>query len=169
MPLRHSAGLLMVRLTSGAPEVLLVHPGGPFFARKDLGHWTVPKGQPDAGEDLLLTAQREFREETGFAPHPPFFPLDTIRQAGGKLVTAWAFLGDCDPAELQSNTCQIEWPPRSKQLLTIPEVDRGLVPPARSAPINQGNAAALSGSRRGPVPSETSLAMAAKSSSVISL
>ncbi len=124
MPLRQSAGLLTVRLTSGAPEVLLVHPGGPFFAHKDLGHWTIPKGQPNPGEDLLLTAQREFQEETGFVPEPPFFPLETIRQAGGKLVTAWAFVGDCDPAQLQSNTCEMEWPPRSGILLTIPEVDR---------------------------------------------
>ena len=121
---KQSAGLLMVRLTSAIPEVLLVHPGGPFFRNKDLGHWTVPKGEPNPGEDLLRTAQREFREETGFASHPPLLPLDTIRQAGGKLVTAWAFLGDCDPAELRSNTCEIEWPPRSNHLLTIPEVDR---------------------------------------------
>ncbi len=121
---KQSAGLLMVRLSSGSPEVLLVHPGGPFFAKKDLGHWTVPKGEPNPGEDLLLTAQREFLEETGFAADPPFLPLESIRQAGGKVVTAWAFLGDCDPTQIQSNTCQIEWPPRSKQLLTIPEVDR---------------------------------------------
>ena len=120
---KESAGLIMVRLTP-APEVLLVHPGGPFYTQKDLGHWTLPKGEPDPGEDLLLTAQREFLEETGFAPQPPFHPLGSIRQAGGKLVTAWAFFGDCDPAQLQSNTCQIEWPPRSKRLLTIPEVDR---------------------------------------------
>ncbi len=121
---RQSAGLLMVRLTSGAPEVLIVHPGGPFYAKKDLGHWTIPKGEPNPGEDLLLTAQREFLEETGFPPTLPFLPLDTIRQAGGKLVTAWAFLGNCDPTLLRSSTCQIEWPPRSKQLLTIPEIDR---------------------------------------------
>lgn len=122
---KQSAGLLMVRLTSSRePEFLLVHPGGPHFAQKDAGHWTIPKGEPNRGEDLLLTAQREFLEETGFTAHPPFYPLETIRQAGGKLVTAWAFLGDCDPTQLRSNTCQIEWPPRSKRLLTIPEVDR---------------------------------------------
>ncbi len=106
-------------------EVLLVHAGGPLWANKDRGHWAIPKGEPKPGEDLLATAQREFLEETGFASHPPFHPLETIRQAGGKLVTAWAFEGDCDPAELRSNTCEIEWPPRSGRRITIPEVDRG--------------------------------------------
>ena len=121
---RQSAGLLLYRLAPQT-EVLLVYPGGPLWVGKDIGGWAIPKGEPKAGEDLLQTAQREFLEETSFPPHPPFHPLDTIRQAGGKLVTAWAFEGDCDPAELRSNTCQIEWPPRSGRRITIPEIDRG--------------------------------------------
>ena len=83
---RVSAGLLLYRLRDGAPEVFLAHPGGPFFARKDNGHWTIPKGEPDGGEDLLLTAQREFGEEVGFVPPGPFFKLGTITQKGGKIV-----------------------------------------------------------------------------------
>lgn len=115
----------MFRRTEGKPEVLLVHPGGPFWAMKDEGVWTVPKGGPDAGEELLQAAQREFAEETGFQAHGPFHELGWIIQAGGKKVTAWAFEGDCDPEELKSNLCEIEWPPRSKRLLQVPEIDRG--------------------------------------------
>ena len=122
---RQSAGLLMYRLRPHGPEVFLVHPGGPFWASKDRGHWAIPKGEPNPSEPLLAAAQREFEEETGFTPHPPFHPIDSIRQAGGKIVTAWAFAGDCDPAHLRSNTCQVEWPPRSKILITVPEIDRG--------------------------------------------
>ena len=122
---KQSAGLLMFRRTDTGPEVLLVHPGGPFWAKKDEGAWTVPKGEPAEEEDLLHAAQREFSEETGFETHGPFLDLGSITQAGGKKVRAWAFEGDCDPAALKSNLCDIEWPPRSKQTIQIPEVDRG--------------------------------------------
>jgi predicted NUDIX family NTP pyrophosphohydrolase len=115
----------MFRTTGNEPEVFLVHPGGPFWARKDLGFWTIPKGEPMPQEELLIAAQREFTEETSFPSSGPFYDLGSIRQAGGKVVTAWAFEGDCDPAQLKSNLCQIEWPPRSKRMQAVPEVDRG--------------------------------------------
>ena len=127
MPKR-SAGLLMYRRSPASPaslEVLLVHPGGPFWAHKDKGAWTIPKGEPEAGEDLLLAAQREFAEETGFTAHGPFAELGVIQQAGGKIVSAWAFEGDCDPRKIQSKACKVEWPPRSNRLIEVPEVDRG--------------------------------------------
>ncbi len=104
-------------------EVFLVHPGGPFWAKKDA--WTIPKGEYDPSEDPLAAAEREFKEETGFESHGPFIPLGETRQPSGKIVTAWAFEGDCDPASLKSNTCMVEWPPRSGKQLEIPEVDRG--------------------------------------------
>jgi predicted NUDIX family NTP pyrophosphohydrolase len=121
-----SAGLLMYRVApSGGPEVLLVHPGGPFFAGRDAGVWTIPKGMPDPGEDLLDCARREFREETGFDPGPgPFAPLGEVKQKGGKTVHAWAFAGDCDPARVASNTFRCQWPPRSGKWAEFPEVDR---------------------------------------------
>jgi predicted NUDIX family NTP pyrophosphohydrolase len=122
---KQSAGLLMYRRRSGGLEVFLVHPGGPFWAKKDLGAWTIPKGEYEAEEDPLAAAQREFEEETSFVPSGPFLPLGTVRLASGKTVMAWAFEGDCDPARLVSNTCEIEWPPRSRRRLEIPEVDRG--------------------------------------------
>ncbi len=122
---KRSAGLLMFRRSNHALDVFLVHPGGPYFARKDKGAWTIPKGEYDSAEDPLAAARREFHEETGFQPSEPFLPLDTVQQAGGKFVTAWAFEGDCDPARLISNTCIIPWPPRSGYTLEIPEVDRG--------------------------------------------
>ena len=121
---KQSAGLMMYR-SRGNPQVFLVHPGGPFWAKKDLGAWTIPKGEYESGEDALLAAQREFQEETGFFANGPFLPLGTVRQASGKTVIAWAFEGDGDPARLVSNTCIIEWPPRSRHQLEIPEVDRG--------------------------------------------
>ena len=116
----------MYRLTSdGTPEVLLVHPGGPFFADKDAGSWTIPKGMPDGGEDLLACARREFREETGFDPGAgPFVPLGEVKQKGGKTVHAWAFAGDCDPADVKSNAFKCQWPPRSGKWASFPEVDR---------------------------------------------
>jgi predicted NUDIX family NTP pyrophosphohydrolase len=123
MPLP-SAGLLMYR-TNPELQVLLIHPGGPFFAKKDKGVWGVPKGEYSPSEDPLNAAVREFNEETGFHATPPFLPLGEIRQRNRKLVTAWAFAGDCDPASLVSNTCEIDWPPRSGRKLTIPEVDQG--------------------------------------------
>jgi predicted NUDIX family NTP pyrophosphohydrolase len=124
MPKR-SAGLVMFRRSAGGLEVFLVHPGGPLWANKDRGAWTVPKGEYEPDEPPLDAARREFEEETGFAATGEFLDLGTIRQKSGKLVTAWAFEGDCDPANLTSNTCKIEWPPRSGRHLEIPEVDRG--------------------------------------------
>jgi predicted NUDIX family NTP pyrophosphohydrolase len=123
---KKSAGLLLYRKIPGPGlEVFLVHPGGPFFAKKDLGAWTVPKGELGEGEDPLTCARREFTEETGFIASGNFIGLGEIQQKGGKRVVAWAIEGDCDPAKLVSNTCEIDWPPRSGRKLLIPEVDRG--------------------------------------------
>jgi len=113
----------MYRLRESELEVFLVHPGGPFWARKDLGAWSIPKGEYTS-EDPLDAARREFAEETGLSPRGDFLPLGTIRQAGGKLVSAWAVEGDCDPAQIRSNLCTIEWPPKSGRKIVIPEVDR---------------------------------------------
>jgi predicted NUDIX family NTP pyrophosphohydrolase len=123
---RISAGLLMYRRPAGALEVLLVHPGGPFWKNKDLGAWSIPKGEAGEGEDLLAAARREFTQELGFAPPEggPFLPLGEIRQKAGKVVHAWAFEGDCDPKRCQSNTTRLEWPARSGRWITFPEVDR---------------------------------------------
>jgi predicted NUDIX family NTP pyrophosphohydrolase len=115
----------MYRWREGKLEVFLVHPGGPFWAKKDKGAWSVPKGEYAEGEDPLEAARREFQEETSFAAQGPFTELGTVKQAGGKLVIAWAFEGDCDPAKLGSNLCQVEWPPRSGRMIEFPEVDRG--------------------------------------------
>jgi predicted NUDIX family NTP pyrophosphohydrolase len=122
---KSSAGLLMYRESQGRLEVFLIHPGGPFWAKKDLGAWSIPKGEYEDNELPLDAARREFVEETGFQTQAPYHPLGTIKQAGGKLVAAWAFAGDCDPADLVSNTCEIEWPPRSGRRIEIPEVDSG--------------------------------------------
>lgn len=122
---RRSAGLLMYRRAGGRLEVFLVHPGGPFWVNKELGVWTIPKGEYADGEQALDAALREFQEETGVVPLGPFLELGTVRQSSGKLVTAWAFKGDMDPAHLVSNLCRIEWPPRSGRTLECPEVDRG--------------------------------------------
>ena len=122
---KQSAGLLMYRRQNATLEVFLVHPGGPFWAKKDLGSWTLPKGEYAEGEEPLAAARREFVEETGFLADGDFIDLGTIKQAGGKLVRAWAFEGDCDPAALISNQFQMEWPPRSGRLAEFPEVDRG--------------------------------------------
>jgi predicted NUDIX family NTP pyrophosphohydrolase len=124
MPKR-SAGLLMYRRVTDELEVFLVHPGGPLWAKKDKGAWTIPKGEYDQDENPLVAARREFEEETRFQTTGEFLDLGSIRQKGGKIVTAWAFHGDCDPAQMISNTCEIEWPPRSGRRLEIPEVDRG--------------------------------------------
>jgi predicted NUDIX family NTP pyrophosphohydrolase len=124
MPKR-SAGLIMYRWQDGQSEVFLVHPGGPFWAKKDRGAWIIPKGECKDNEEPLETAKREFREETGFVADGQFLKLGTIRQSGGKIVTVWAFESDCDPAQLVSNCFQLEWPPHSGQLSEFPEVDRG--------------------------------------------
>lgn len=121
---RISAGLLMYRINDGITQVLLAHPGGPFFKNKDEGAWTIPKGEPEPDEELLITAQREFEEETGIQPTGPFIPLTPIKQKGGKIVHAWAFRGDCDPKTIKCNTCTIQWPPHSGQQMEIPEIDR---------------------------------------------
>jgi predicted NUDIX family NTP pyrophosphohydrolase len=121
---KQSAGLLMFRRRAGAPEVLLVHPGGPFWAKKDQGAWSIPKGEFEPGEDPLVAARREFAEETGIAPEGEFVALTPLRQAGGKIVRAYAIEGDCDPQVIRSNTFVIEWPPRSGQRQEFPEVDR---------------------------------------------
>jgi predicted NUDIX family NTP pyrophosphohydrolase len=105
-------------------EVLLVHPGGPLYARKDLGSWTIPKGLPNEGEDLLAAARREFSEETGFVAGDGAVTLGRVRQKSGKIVHAWAVAGDADVTRLRSNTFELEWPPRSGQRLAFPEVDR---------------------------------------------
>jgi predicted NUDIX family NTP pyrophosphohydrolase len=122
---KRSAGLLMFRKHEGKLEVFLVHPGGPFWAKKNEGAWTLPKGEYEAGEDPLAAARREFHEETGFLASGHFIELGSVQQKSGKIVVAWAFEGDCNPDQLVSNTCEIEWPPRSGKRIEIPEVDRG--------------------------------------------
>lgn len=125
MPAQTSAGLLVYRGAGRDTEVFLVHPGGPFWAKKDEGAWSIPKGLPDRGEDLLTAARREFAEETGFAsPEAEYSALGAFKQPGGKTVHAWAVKGDCDPSKLVSNTFEIEWPPRSGRRARFPEIDR---------------------------------------------
>jgi predicted NUDIX family NTP pyrophosphohydrolase len=119
-----SAGILLYRTTSGALEVLLVHPGGPFWSKRDAGAWTIPKGGIEESEDPLAAARRELREETGLEVDGPFTELTPIRQRGGKTVIAWAAEGDCDPAGICSNTFSLEWPPKSGRMQDFPEVDR---------------------------------------------
>ena len=110
---------------ASALEVLLVHPGGPFFARKDAGAWTLPKGLPNEGEPLLDAAVREFEEETSLSARASdYLPLGAVVLASGKRVSAWAFEGDCDPASVRSNTFELEWPPKSGVVRSFPEVDR---------------------------------------------
>ena len=125
MPKR-SAGILMFRRRGGEIEVLLMHPGGPFWAKKDAGAWSIPKGEYAQGEDALAVAKREFEEETGARPEGKFLPLGEVVQAGGKIVTAWALEGDFDPATLTSNRFELEWPPKSGRKVSFPEVDRAL-------------------------------------------
>jgi predicted NUDIX family NTP pyrophosphohydrolase len=124
MPKR-SAGLLLYRAARGSVEVLLVHPGGPWWANKDLGAWSIPKGEYGQGDDPLGCALREFAEETGHQPpRAGLIELGTIRQRGGKVLTAWAVAGDLDPAAIVSNTFTMVWPPRSGEQRQFPEVDR---------------------------------------------
>jgi predicted NUDIX family NTP pyrophosphohydrolase len=125
MPAKTSAGILLYRRRGDALEVFLVHPGGPFWAKKDLGAWSLPKGEVGEGEDLLTAARREFTEETGFTVDGEFRPLEPLRQPSRKTIHAWAVEGDCDPAALRSNTFEMEWPPKSGQRRAFPEVDRG--------------------------------------------
>ncbi len=120
-----SAGVLMYRYRNGELEVFLVHPGGPFWAKKDLGSWSIPKGEYEDGEEPPGAAAREFQEETGFAVKGSLHELGVVKQAGGKVIAAWCFEGDADPADLLSNTFQLEWPPRSGSTMEFPEVDRG--------------------------------------------
>jgi predicted NUDIX family NTP pyrophosphohydrolase len=142
---RQSAGLLMFRGSGDRLEVLLAHPGGPFWANRHAGAWTIPKGGLRRGEEPLDAAGREFREETGFEPTGPFLPLGWVRQASGKIVHAWAFEGDCDPSALVSIETSTEWPPRSGQRIRVPEIDRAAffdLASARAA-INAGQAPLL--------------------------
>jgi len=119
-----SAGLILYRMQSGKLEVLLVHPGGPFWSKKDEGAWFVPKGELNVGEEPLAGAKREFEEETGLKPEGEFLALGSVKQKSGKTIVAWAFEGDCDPSSIKSNTFTIEWPPKSGRQQEFPEIDR---------------------------------------------
>jgi predicted NUDIX family NTP pyrophosphohydrolase len=144
MPQR-SAGLVLYRVRSSSLEVLLVHPGGPLWQKRDAGAWTIPKGLAEGEEDLLAAARREFREETGHAPDGEFIELSPVTQKGGKVVHAWAIEGDFDLASFQSNTFTLEWPPRSGRLKEFPEADRAefFDLPAARQKINPAQAALL--------------------------
>jgi predicted NUDIX family NTP pyrophosphohydrolase len=124
MAKKNSAGILLHRLRGSGIEVFLVHPGGPFWAKKDAGAWSIPKGEFEAGEDPLEAAKREFKEETGFAVEGNFIELTPVKQPGGKVVYAWAVMGDCEAESIKSNTFSLEWPPRSGKRKEFPEVDR---------------------------------------------
>jgi predicted NUDIX family NTP pyrophosphohydrolase len=156
---RRSAGLLLYRRREGAVEVLLVHPGGPFWANKDDGVWSIPKGEYAAHEDPLAAARREFAEETGAMPEGEAVALGAFRQSSAKIVDAWAVEGDFDPAALRSNTFTLEWPPRSGKTREVPEVDRAAwFAPEEAArkllkgqrPILEALLARLGGGRRDP-------------------
>ena len=121
-----SAGILLYRKRDGALEVFLVHPGGPFWAKKDDGAWSIPKGEYVEGEDPLAVAKREFYEETGSQVSGDYLSLTPLRQPSGKMITAWAVEGEVDPASLRSNTFSMEWPPKSGKLEEFPEIDRGM-------------------------------------------
>jgi predicted NUDIX family NTP pyrophosphohydrolase len=120
-----SAGILLFRRHKSEVEVFLVHPGGPFWAKKDAGVWSLPKGEYAEGEDALAAAKREFQEETGVAVDGEFLPLGELKQPSGKVISAWALEHDLDPALLRSNTFTLEWPPKSGKMQELPEVDTG--------------------------------------------
>ena len=122
---KRSAGIVLYRKRRGLLEIFLVHPGGPYWARKDDGSWSIPKGEYPPGEEALQAAQREFQEETGVAVSGPFLALAPVRLPSGKSITAWAIEGDLDPTRLRSNTFSLEWPPKSGVIQSFPEVDRG--------------------------------------------
>jgi predicted NUDIX family NTP pyrophosphohydrolase len=124
MAKKESAGILMYRFRNSTLEVFLVHPGGPYWVKKDRGAWSIPKGEFVAGEDRLHAAKREFQEETGFLPDGSFVPLTPVKQPGGKIVHAWAVRGDCHADAIVSNLFSMEWPPRSGKYQKFPEVDR---------------------------------------------
>jgi predicted NUDIX family NTP pyrophosphohydrolase len=124
MPRKQSAGLLLFRRRGSSLEVLLVHPGGPLWARKDDGAWSIPKGEVEENEDILAAARREVDEETGARPSGTFISLSPVRQTGGKIVHVWAVESDFDPASLKSNVFEMEWPPKSGSRRSFPEVDR---------------------------------------------
>ena len=120
-----AAGLLMCRKENNTLQFFLVHPGGPFYAKKNEGVWSIPKGLPENDEEILRTAQREFFEETGIKANEPFYPIGSVKQKSGKIVHAWTFKGEWDSDQgITSNIFKMEWPPRSKKFLDIPEVDR---------------------------------------------
>jgi predicted NUDIX family NTP pyrophosphohydrolase len=121
---KESAGIVLYRYRDSTLEIFLVHPGGPFWKNKDSGAWSIPKGEFDAREDPLQAARREFHEETGCSVDGSFIDLGPVRQAGGKIVHAWAVEGDCEAESISSNSFTIEWPPRSGQRKEFPEVDR---------------------------------------------
>jgi len=138
--MKRSAGILAWRRLDGAPELFLVHPGGPFWKNKDDGAWSIPKGEIDPDEDPLQAARREFREETGQAIDGAFTPLDPVKIASGKVIEAWSIEHDLDASAIRSNTFEIEWPPRSGKRQAFPEVDRAAWFPAAEAlrKINKG-------------------------------
>lgn len=123
--MKKSAGILLYRVVKGGPQVMLVHPGGPFWAKKDEASWSIPKGELDEGEDPLDAARREFHEETGVLLNGDFISLTSVKQKSGKLVLAWAFEGDLDVSKIRSNVFEMEWPPRSGRKQQFPEIDKG--------------------------------------------
>ncbi|BCA52973.1 Phosphohydrolase [Nitrospira sp. KM1] len=135
MPKKLSAGILLFRMQNDRLQVLLVHPGGPFWSKKDEGAWSIPKGEYGEGEDPLAVAKREFQEETGSDLQGEPIPLSKLQQPGGKVISAWAVSGDLDPANVKSNMFTLEWPPRSGRLQEFPEIDRAMwfdLPTAKS-------------------------------------
>ncbi len=140
-----SAGILLYRKINNALEVFLVHPGGPFFGKKDAGAWSIPKGELNEGEDELAAAKREFEEETGCRPKGPFISLLPVTQKSGKIVVSWAAEGDCDADSITSNMFSLEWPPKSGRMQEFPEADRAgwfKIPEAKQK-INPAQAALL--------------------------